>query len=247
MASRPRPRVFGGQKERKNGKYSSNPKRPFLSLAPADIASAEQALIENGFPAKLVQQLSMAFVFMGALDEQSINPMSQLPPGHLLRKILAEHDLTRCLLVDLRDVTQTIDRADYITDTNSEFRKLAHIAMHLSAMEEHFEREDDVIFPILKKHGWTTLCSSVESDHAYLKIAIGDLVRLVKTFDEEKFEEFRIRLKALASYLCPAMWEHLLQEDNVLYPIALEIVDDKKVWDKVKSLCDEIGYCGTHV
>ncbi len=37
----------------------------FLSLAPADIASAEQSLIENGFPAKLVQQLSMAFIFYG--------------------------------------------------------------------------------------------------------------------------------------------------------------------------------------
>ena len=36
---------------------------------------------------------------------------------------------------------------------------------------------------------------------------------------------------------------HIQKEDNVLYPLALETIDDPVVWEKIRVRCDEIGYC----
>lgn len=217
------------------------------NLTPRDIATAEQSLLDSGFSARLVQQLSAAFVLMGILEGQGANIKNQLPQNHILRKVLVEHDMIRCFLADLKDVTQSIENGHRLTDTSSEFRKLSHIVEHLSAMEEHIEREDDVIFPYLKKHGWTSLCRAAQSDHVYIKIAIDDLIKLVSTFSKSKVKQFKVRLSSITGYICPAMQEHLFQEDNILYPIALEVIKNNQVWEKMKNLCDEIGYCGVHV
>ena len=217
------------------------------SVNPRDIATAEQNLIDDGFSARVVQQLSAAFVLMGILEDKKTSIKNNLSSHHILRKIIAEHDLLRCFISDLEDLTETIQQMETLTDASCEFRRLCHIIEHLDAMDEHFEEEEDVIFPFLKKYGWTSLCRSARSDHVYIRIAIGDLVRLIGTFESKKLKEFKIRLNSATSYLCPALTEHMFQEDNILYPIALEVISDNRIWEKMKALCDEIGYCGVHV
>lgn len=221
--------------------------RLVANICPTDIATAEQNLINDGYPAQLAQQLSAAFMLMGVLQEQNINLRAKVPANHILRIVLAEHELTRCFIAELEDVTQAIDQKEDFNDTCMEFRKLSHIIEHLDAMEEHIEREDDVIFPCLKQHGWTSLCRSAQSDHSYIKIAINDLIRLLGSFRETKIDAFKVRLNSISKYLCPIMRDHMLQEESILYPIAFEVIQDEKVWKKIKDFCDEIGYCGFHM
>ena len=125
--------------------------RLMSNVEPSDITLAEQNLIEHGYPAHLVQQLSAAFMLMGIIEEQGVNLKNKLEPNHILRLIIAEHDLLRCFISDLEDTSKAIHHSNRLTDTCSEFRKLCHIIEHLDAMEEHIEREEDVIFPYLKK------------------------------------------------------------------------------------------------
>lgn len=216
-------------------------------VLPVDIARAEKNLIESGISSEMVHNLSAAFMLMGMLEDHIMNIKAKLPNSHILRKVIAEHDLTRCYLADLDDVAKEIDKLKTFTDVNSQFRKLTHIIEHLDAMIEHIEREEDVIFPMLKKHGWTALCRASQSDHVYIRIAISDLVKLIANFDNAKTEEFKVRLKSITKYLHPRMKDHLFQEENILFPIALELIKDKTVWHKMKQICDELGYCGVHV
>jgi len=211
-----------------------------------DIALAQRRLIREGYPAQLASQLSAAFILMGILEGRGINIKNELPANHVLRMVLAEHELMRCFLADLEDVVAAISARREITSTCSEFMKLSHIAEHLSAIDEHIEREEDVIFPYLQKHGWTSLCRAAQSDHSYIKTAIEDLVRLVGSFEPARGREFRIRLNSITKYICPTMTEHLFQEDNILFPIALEVIRDDGLWKRIKSICDDIGYCGVH-
>jgi DUF438 domain-containing protein len=212
-----------------------------------DIAVAEQNLISAGYSAKLVNQLSAAFMVMGILEGQQIDLKFKLPTNHILRKIMAEHEMVLCFLADLRDVTNVISAKDDLTDTSSEFRKLAHIARHLEAMDEHIESEEDVIFPYLQRHGWISLCRAASGDHTHIRVAVSDLVRLISSYNKDCFDEFKVRLNSIVSYLCVTMEEHILQEDKILYPIALEVIKDPEVWDAIKTVCDDIGYCGLHV
>lgn len=217
------------------------------SVAPSDITLAEQNLIEHGYPAHLVQQLSAAFMLMGIIEEQGVSLKKKLEPNHILRLVIAEHDLLRCFISDLEDTAKAIHEKEGLTDTCSEFRRLCHIIEHLDSMDEHIEREEDVIFPYLKKRGWASLCNAARDDHIYIRIAIRDMIDLVSTFKPKNAKAFKVRLNSITKYLCPILTEHISQEDNILYPIALQVIKDKKVWDNIKGVCDDIGYCGIHM
>lgn len=221
--------------------------RLISQISPHDIAFAESELLKSGFSAKRVQQLSAAFVLMGVLEANKSNLQHRLPEGHLLRKIMAEHEMFRCFLADLEELTDRIGEMDDLSDTSCEFMRLSHIVEHLNAMEEHHDRENDVLIPYLKKMGWEHLCRSVESDHVYLSVAINDLVKLVTGFKRIRLSVFKSRLSSLVRYICPAMKEHLFHEDHVLFPLAVEIITDAEVWKSLKKVCDEIDYCGIHL
>ena len=214
--------------------------RLMSNVLPVDIARAEQNMIASGYSEQIVQNLSSAFMLMGILEDQILNVKAKLPANHIVRKVIAEHDLTRCYLAELEDVNKEIQEMDEISDVSLQFRKLTHIIQHLDAMEEHIEREEDVIFPALKKHGWTALCRASMSDHVYIRIAVSDLVKLIAGFNTTKPDEFKARLKSITKYLTTRLRDHLFHEENILYPIALELMKDKQVWKKIKDVCEEI-------
>lgn len=216
-------------------------------IRPHDIAHAESRLMESGFSAQKVQQLSAAFILMGVLDGRKGELIRHLPEGHLLKKVQAEHDLMRCFLADLEELAKTVAKMDTLSDTSTEFMRLSHILEHLNAMEEHMDRENDVIFPVLKRQGWESLCRSVENEHVYLRMAIQDLVKLLIAFRNTSFTVFRDQLASLTRYLCPALREHMFHEDRVLFPLAVEMIKDPELWKKLKTVCDEIDYCGIHL
>lgn len=221
--------------------------RLLMKLGPRDIATAEQNLIDDGFSAQIVQQLSATFMLMGILEQQCGDPKTSLAPNHILRMVMAEHELLRCFLSALNDVVETIGHLNHLTDVSSEFRKLSHIVQHLHSMKEHIEREEDVIFPYLRKYGWISLCSAMEGDHINIVTELDTLLRSLLSFGKISLDEFKAELITTTVRLSEMVAEHLGQEDNLLYPIALGIINNVQVWDEMKALCDEIGYCGVHL
>ncbi len=212
-----------------------------------DFQAAQGNLLKDGFSIHDVQQLSSVFMLMGILEEHAGNLKARLPDDHILKLVLAEHDLLRCFVADLETAAKDIAKLDSMTDVNANFCKLTHIIEHLDGMEEHIEREEDIIFPFLKTQGWKNLCDAAHSDHVRLRIAVGDLIQLVTTFKSSQFNEFSHKLTFMTKHLCPLIRKHISQEDNVLYPIALEVIKDERVWQKIKATCDDIGYCGSHL
>ena len=217
------------------------------NVNPKDISTAEQNLIDDGYSVQVVQFLSATFMLMGISEEQSTNPKTWLPANHLLRIVVVEHDVIRCFLADLKDTVEAIEHMYHLTDTSSEFRKLAHIIEHLTAMKKHIEREDDVIFPYLGRRGRISLCRAMEGDHINIRTEIDNLASLIVLFNEVRLEQFKAGLIAGTRRLWTIMQEHLCQEDEILYPIALRIINDARVWERMKAVCDEIGYCGIHL
>lgn len=234
--------------EGKNDTHTRKQANRLISqIGPDDIAHAERCLLENGLSLKKVQQLSAAFVLMGALDANETDLRHRLPDSHILRKAMAEHELIRCFLAELEELNEYIQQIEKLTPSSAEMMQLSHIAEHLNAMQEHVDREDDVLFPALKEYGWESLFGRIQSDHAYLKMAVNDLVKLVIAFERIPPSTFKARLTNTVHYLCPMMREHLFHEDKVLFPLAVAMIEDEKIWNKLKSVCRDIGYCGVHL
>ncbi len=217
------------------------------NISPAELAVAERSLLDDGYAPTAVNQLSAAFVLMRRYEQQLSGPKGQSQDVHILQKVIAEHGLFRCLAAELSEATADLRAVECISDTASEYRRLIHLVDHLHAMKEHFEREDDAILPYLRRLGWANLCVVAENDHAQLKADIDSLTSLVTAIQAFSPEDFQTALVAVVGRFCSCLSEHLSFEDGLLWPIALVVIDNPAVWRTMKALCEEIGYCGTHV
>jgi DUF438 domain-containing protein len=216
------------------------------NVSPEDIAGAEQTLVDEGYSGRVVQRLSATFTLMSLQKSKGGNSTGKLPDDHILRKIKIEHDLIGCYMTDLNKVVETIRNLHCLTDVSSEFRNLGHILSHLSVVKEHIDREEDVIFPYLRKSGWVKLCQLAINEHGKIRIDIDNLLALMTSFNEMGFDDFRGWLITIVHRFSPMMREHFSYENELLYPISLFVIDDANIWKRMKALCDEIGYCGVH-
>ena len=217
------------------------------SITPHDFESAERKLQKSGISKQKIQQLSSAFIMMGLLEREKWDLRSQLPDYHILRKVMAEHEMIRCFLADLDDVALKIQQAVHLTPTINEFMRLSHIVEHLNSLEEHICREDDVLFPALREQGWESLFLQIENEHRYIQMAVNDLVKLTMAYDKIPFNSFKNRLLSTIRYLCPLLREHLFHEDRVVFPLAVSNIGDSAMWDRLRNICNEIDYCGIHL
>ena len=207
----------------------------------------QQMLIDEGYPRRLVRQISSAFILMGLDKREHKNSGSGLMDDHIIQKIMVEHNLTRCYLADLKNISETILGLDNLTDVSSEFRNLANILAYFMAMKEHFEREEDIIFPYLMKFGWVGLCQAAQSEHAKIMKNIDSLFILITSFNEENFEDFKGFINVIVPQFLQITLEYLSFEDRLLWPVSLIVIDDMKVWKLIKETCEELGYCNSHL
>ena len=207
-----------------------------------DIAAAQQALIDEGYSSELVQKISAAFVLMGLRKESANSIEAKLPDNHILQKILTEHALSRCYLADLVQITEEINHLDSLSDVSSEFRRLAHTIDYFYRSKRHIEREEYIIFPYLKKFGWNGLCSADEDEHKKIIADIDNLVALISSLNAIKFESFNGYLQKTAAHFVSMMQEHLSYEEDILWPIALVVIDNAETWETIKALCNEFEY-----
>jgi len=217
------------------------------NISPAELAAAGRSLLDEGYAPTAINHLSAAFVLMRRYEQQVSGPKDQSQDGHILQRVIVEHGVFRCLAVELSEATADLRAMECISDTASEYRRLIHVVDHLCALKEHFEREDDVILPYLRRLGWANLCVVAENDHAHLRAHIDSLTSLVTAIQAFSPGDFQTALAAGVGRFCSCLSEHLSFEDGLLWPIALVVMDDPAVWRTMKALCEEIGYCGIHV
>lgn len=234
-------------KQKKTEGLRKQANRLLSSISPDDIARAERELAKSGLSLKKIQQLSASFILMGVLEENEADLRSRLPAGHILRKIMAEHEMTLCFIADLEEIAAQIEQKDSLTPTSGEFMRLGHVVEHLNCLEEHMDREDDVLFPALRQQGWQSLFAHIEHEHTYIQMSINDLVKLITAFDKMSFSTFKTRFLATVRYLCPLLREHLNREDQAIFPLAVSMIRDEKMWDRLRRVCNEIDYCGIHL
>jgi DUF438 domain-containing protein len=216
-------------------------------ITPAELAAAEFSLLDDGYTPTAVNKLSSAFVLTLGYERQVSSPKDPSEDGHILQKVIAEHGVFRCLAGELSEAAADLRGMDCIFDTALEYRRLLHVVDHLGAMKEHFEREDDVILPYLKRFGWVSLCVAAENDHARLRADIDWLTSFVTAIQVCSPADYQAELTAGVATFCSCLSEHLVFEEGLLWPIALVVIDNPAVWRAMKALCEEIGYCGIHV
>jgi DUF438 domain-containing protein len=219
-------------------------KQFLVAVGPRDLALAERTLFESGHSVSYLDRLCETHLRI--FGNRFSGVKYQLSPNHIIAKLLAEHELLLCFVADLEDVNYTVRRMRHCTTVSAEFRKIAHIAGHFAGFNEHRELEDEIIFPELDRRGCYGPLAMVKAEHLCIDISTSRFLELVGMAEGMDFRQFRPQLAQIVDFLVPAMREHVFKENNIFFPIALEVIDDAGAWERVRGLCDQIGYCSMH-
>jgi uncharacterized protein len=216
--------------------------REFLATVDAkDLSIAEQNLVDEGLSPADLQKL--CDIHLELLSDHVGAMKDKLPPGHVIATLVSEHEAILGYLDGLDSANQAIQQMDAYDPKSDAFETLAHVAEHLLEAERHHQREEDVLFPALEARGVQGPPTIMRQEHTQLRKQKHRLKDLADHAATLEFGRFKEQLNETVSLLAPALREHIFKENNVLYPTALQVIEDEEIWQKLKAACDKIGYC----
>ncbi|MFO7792003.1 MAG: hemerythrin domain-containing protein [Candidatus Saliniplasma sp.] len=194
---------------------------------PLDLYMAEVELIEEGFSGKELAGISQ--IFLQLVGGFSKNILKDIDSDHPIRKLVGEHERVKSLLLTIET---HMKHEDIETDMKNTVK---YFIETITELQKHFDREEEVIFPRLnnlKKVGRTIL---LEEEHGEILEMRDELQEALSegTVDTEDVKE-------ILYDIITDLRMHTFFESDMLYPTALEILDD---WDEIKKESDHIGYC----
>jgi hypothetical protein len=188
-------------------------------LSAEDIAAVEQELVQEGIPRETIRKLCDLHlaVVKESLERKPLSP----PQWHPLFILMEEHKILLSL-------------AQKLTETDDP-ETVGHIMHHFRGSDKHYLREENVLFPFLEKHGVTEPPAVMWSEHDTIREMESTLYGL---FERKKFNE----IKQAAAPLHDFLSRHFYKENNVLFPTAHTVCDEREFFEMRRQF-DEIGYC----
>jgi PAS domain S-box-containing protein len=205
-----------------------------------EIAKIENELVKEGMPREEIQRLCDVHlaVFREQLEKQKLN----VPTGHPISILMEEHKIMLQLAEKLVAITNKIQSVKDVNYVGEEIHDIEHIARDFTDSEKHYLREENVIFPILEKHGVTEPPAIMWMEHNQIREKKKQLSNLVGKFSTTSFAEFKKQLAETAEALNSILPSHFYKENNILFPTALQVFTQQE-WTDARREFDEIGYC----
>jgi len=200
----------------------------------ADLARVEEELINEGTPVEEIR--SMCSVHMEAFKD-SLDKPSPVPPGHPIHILMEEHKVMLGLANELRTLS-----ARLTSPAGPDWTRLSELMENFRAAENHYVREENVLFPTLNKYGITQPPSIMWMEHDNVRVIKKNLLKLAADGPGKDFKGFQKKLADLSAELAESLMAHFMKENSVLFPMALQVTkaDD---WPEARRQFDELGYC----
>lgn len=166
-----------------------------------------------------------------------------LPPGHMVRTLMEEHEHIRLQLDRLETATRAIAGGGGAGNGDQPHLESALDAgRKLAGAEPHHRREEEVLFPALAKRGLHGPPEVMTAEHVELRRLKAEVVSESEACLAGR-QARREPLTRAALALVAMLRAHIVKENNVLYPMALGLIRDDGTWSELRARADAIGYC----
>ena len=205
-----------------------------------EIAKIEEELVKEGMPREEIQRLYDVHlaVFREQLEKQKL----ELPLGQPISILMEEHKIMLQMAEKLNTAAKKVLQASDISHVGDEIRNIQHIAEDFADAERHYLREENVLFPILEKHGITEPPAIMWVEHNKIREKKKNLHKLMENLNVTSFQDFKKQLAETAESLNSLLTNHFYKENNILFPAALRVITNEE-WTEIRKEFDEIGYC----
>jgi PAS domain S-box-containing protein len=221
-------------------KIKENFQKFLENVSPSEIVEIEQELISEGISREEIQRLCDLHlaIFKEQLEKQKIEITPTSPIGILIE----EHKMLQQITEKLIILNEKIQRAENIDLVIEELSQIKHILNELIDAEKHYLREENVLFPILEKHGITEPPAIMWMEHNQLRENKKQLKTLIDNSTRISFSDFKEQLSKLISSIKSILDAHIYKENNILFPVAQRVITERE-WIDIREDFDEIGYC----
>ncbi len=164
--------------------------------------------------------------------------LEQLPHEHLLRDLMAEHDQLLARLDELDERIEEYRDAAGTPGGREIAVRIRTIADELVHAEPHHQREEQVLFPELEARGVVMPPRIMRREHEELRAWKQKLLAAasVPHPDSEAVAE-------PAGTLAAMLRDHIHKENEVLYPMALEMIPERSTWERMRATAMTFGPC----
>lgn len=222
-----------------NGKSVEKVKARFEELikgvTAGEIAEMEQALIKEGMPVSHIQNLCdvHASVFKGSIEEIHREHKPEETPGHPVHTFKLENrEIEKLLNERIKPLLARLKTSGGREDIPA----LESALETLSAIDRHYSRKENLLFPFLEKHDITAPPKVMWGVDDEIRTALKEARSLLGNGSVpgqvvEKAEEAVNKAS-----------EMIFKEENILFPMALEALSEDE-WLRIRDDSGDIGYC----
>ena len=222
--------------EQVKGKF----KKLLETTSSEEIAKIEQELVKEGMPREELQRLCDVHlaVFSDQVGKQQLN----IPPAHPVSILMEEHKILTQRTERLQTLVGMIEDACDVVHVGDVLKEIQQIARMFQEAEKHYVREENVLFPVLEKHGITEPPAIMWMEHNQIREKKKQLSDLAEKWNTLTFFDFKKKLADTTKPLYTMLPSHFFKENNILFPAALQTVKESE-WKDIREEFDEIGYC----
>lgn len=204
-------------------------------VSASEIAEMEQALIKEGMPVSEIQNLCdvHAAVFKGSIEEIHREHKPEETPGHPVHTFKLENrEIEKRINDKIKPLTESLK----VKDDRLAQAELVRELTALSAIDKHYSRKENLLFPFMEKHGITAPPKVMWGVDDEIRAAIKETLGLLNEGSAlgrilEKAEEAVNKAQ-----------EMIFKEENILFPMVLETLSEDE-WVRIRDDSGEIGFC----
>ena len=211
-------------------------------ISPVELSIAEQNLIEKGMNPQDLRHL--CDIHMAVLKGELDKIKTKIEPGHVVDTLIIEHDKILEFLTELEEINTKIQKLEEYDCNLEEVEALKTVVDNILDAENHHQREEQVLFAEMEDSGITGPTRIMRMEHDDLRAKKKFLKQAALEASQLNFDEFKEKVDDTSKYIIFNLRDHIFKENYILYPTAIESIQDKETWKDMKRRCDEIGYCG---
>lgn len=203
----------------------------FDEISPYEIQLMERNLMSEGITfAEIMSLCNVHANLMGSKVNTQTSVADFEQPGHPVQVMKMEN-------LAIRGALDRVERllVNYLETKDSTIEKgLRRQISLLDQFENHYQRKEYAMFPIMEKKGITAPPKVMWGVHDQIRDLYRDFKKALNDGKESTLEEFQIARDE--------MLEMIQKEENILIPMVEQVfhVDD---WETIASQSPEYGYC----
>lgn len=215
-------------------------------LSPLQIAKIEGEMIREGMPREEIHDL--CDVHLAAMKDAIEGTAPQVPEWHPIRVLLGEHREFLKGAIRLRGhakaIKEAVDSGADLEPVKERMQDIQNIVGGFKHEELHYQREENVLFSYLEKHGVTEPPAIMWMDHDRIrtvKKTIRKLVEGAHDLDPSEIPAFANTFHETALGYHEMVSSHFYKENNILFPSSVNVIEEAE-WIDIGNQFDDIGY-----